>query len=46
MTPATDLALESLHATANGIFTGALKACNIASPLTGAFALKATNSPG
>ena len=31
MTPASDTALESLHATATGIFTGALKACNIAS---------------
>lgn len=31
MTPATDMALESLHTTANNIFTGALKACNIAS---------------
>ncbi|MGA3130545.1 MAG: DUF4147 domain-containing protein [Terracidiphilus sp.] len=31
MTPASDIALESLHTTATGIFTGALKACNIAS---------------
>ena len=31
MTPASDTALESLHATATDIFTGALKACNIAS---------------
>ncbi len=31
MTPASDTALESLHTTATGIFTGALKACNIAS---------------
>jgi len=31
MTPVSDTALESLHATATGIFTGALKACNIAS---------------
>ncbi len=30
MTPAHDTALDSLHATATGIFTGALKACNIA----------------
>lgn len=30
MTPVSDNALESLHATATGIFTGALKACNIA----------------
>ena len=30
MTPVSDTALESLHATATGIFTGALKACNIA----------------
>jgi glycerate 2-kinase len=30
MTPANDTALDSLHATATGIFTGALKACNIA----------------
>jgi glycerate 2-kinase len=30
MTPAADLALENLHATATEIFTGALKACNIA----------------
>ena len=30
MTPASDTALESQHATATGIFTGALKACNIA----------------
>ena len=30
MTPVIDTALESLHATATGIFTGALKACNIA----------------
>ena len=31
MTPASDTALDSLHATATEIFTGALKACNIAS---------------
>ena len=31
MTPATELALEPLHTTATNIFTGALKACNIAS---------------
>jgi hydroxypyruvate reductase len=31
MTPVSDTALESLHTTAAGIFTGALKACNIAS---------------
>ena len=31
MTPAADNALESLHATATGIFTGALNACDIAS---------------
>jgi hydroxypyruvate reductase len=31
MTPATDHALDTLHSTATGIFTGALKACNIAS---------------
>jgi glycerate 2-kinase len=31
MTPATDFALDSLHATANAIFTGALEACNIES---------------
>jgi hydroxypyruvate reductase len=30
MTPASDTALESQHATATEIFTGALKACNIA----------------
>jgi glycerate 2-kinase len=30
MTPANDTALDSLHAKATGIFTGALKACNIA----------------
>lgn len=30
MTPAADLALENLHATATEIFTGTLKACNIA----------------
>jgi glycerate 2-kinase len=30
MTPATDNALDALHATATGIFTGAIKACNIA----------------
>jgi hydroxypyruvate reductase len=30
MTPANDTALDSLHASATGIFTGALKACNIA----------------
>src|SRR5580693_5258259 len=30
MTPVSDTALESLHTTATGIFTGALKACNIA----------------
>jgi hydroxypyruvate reductase len=31
MTPASDIALESLHATASEIFTGALSECNIAS---------------
>jgi glycerate 2-kinase len=31
MTPVSDTALESLHTTATGIFTGALKACSIAS---------------
>ncbi len=31
MTPAADSALDTLHATANEIFTGAIKACNIAS---------------
>ena len=31
MTPVSDIALESLHATATEIFTGALEACNIAS---------------
>jgi len=31
MTPASDTALEAMHATATEIFTGALKACNIAS---------------
>lgn len=31
MTPATDIALESLHAAATEIFTGALQACNIPS---------------
>jgi hydroxypyruvate reductase len=31
MTPASDPALEAMHATATEIFTGALKACNIAS---------------
>jgi len=31
MTPVSELALESLHSTATGIFTGALAACNIAS---------------
>jgi len=31
MIPVSDTPLESLHATATGIFTGALKACNIAS---------------
>jgi len=31
MTPAADSALDSLHATATEIFTGAIKACNIAS---------------
>jgi glycerate 2-kinase len=30
MTPVIDAALESQHTTATGIFTGALKACNIA----------------
>lgn len=29
MTPANDTALDSLHATATGIYTGSLKACNI-----------------
>jgi glycerate 2-kinase len=31
LTPATDIALETLHATATEIFTGALEACNIPS---------------
>jgi len=31
MTPASDPALEAMHSTATEIFTGALKACNIAS---------------
>ena len=31
MTPASDVVLDSLHAAASGIFTGALEACNIAS---------------
>ena len=31
MTPASDISLESLHAAATEIFTGAVKACNIAS---------------
>ena len=31
MTPVSDTALESLHATATEIFTGALEACNIES---------------
>jgi glycerate 2-kinase len=31
MTPTSDTALDSLHATATEIFTGAIKACNIAS---------------
>jgi Putative glycerate kinase len=31
MTPTHDTALDTLHATATGIYTGALKACNIAS---------------
>ena len=31
MTPATDSSLDALHATANDIFTGAIKACNIES---------------
>ena len=31
MTPASDVILDNLHATASGIFTGALEACNIAS---------------
>jgi glycerate 2-kinase len=31
MTPAPDSALDSLHATATGIFTGAIEACSIAS---------------
>jgi len=31
MTPASEIALESQHATATGIFTGALKSCDIAS---------------
>jgi len=30
MTPAADIALDNLHASATEIFTGALKACNIA----------------
>ncbi|HTX77136.1 MAG TPA: DUF4147 domain-containing protein [Terracidiphilus sp.] len=29
MTPVSDIALENLHATATGVFTGALAACNI-----------------
>jgi hydroxypyruvate reductase len=31
MTPASDIALDTLHATATEIFTGAVEACNIAS---------------
>ncbi len=31
MTPASDISLEALHTAATEIFTGALKACNIAS---------------
>src|ERR1039458_6262166 len=31
MTPAADSSLDALHATANDIFTGAIKACNVAS---------------
>ncbi len=31
MTPTADSALDSLHSTANGIFTGAIEACSIAS---------------
>jgi|CZKF01.1.fsa_nt_gi hydroxypyruvate reductase len=31
MTPATDSSLDAMHATANDIFTGAIKACNIES---------------
>jgi glycerate 2-kinase len=31
MTPVSDTALDGMHATATGIFTGALKACDIAS---------------
>lgn len=31
MTPVSDIALENLHATATGLFTGALAACNIES---------------
>ena len=31
MTPASETVLETLHTTATEIFTGALKACNIAS---------------
>jgi hydroxypyruvate reductase len=31
MTPVTDSSLDALHATANDIFTGAIKACNIES---------------
>ena len=31
MTPVSDAALEAMHAAATGIFTGALKACDIAS---------------
>ena len=31
MTPVSDTPLEALHATATGIFTGALQACNIGS---------------
>jgi len=31
MTPASDIALDALHATATEIFTGALSECNIAS---------------
>jgi len=31
LTPVSDMGLEALHATATGIFTGALEGCNIAS---------------
>ena len=40
MTPASDTALETLHTTATEIFTGALKACNIASAFDRRIALR------